>query len=159
MTILANVILSYGDSKRVYYFLGIVESLYLSLLQSRLDLRLLCLHCLLGLLQFMDALASLSDLLGQVRDLLCDLKKKHSKMYNPMYLRWGNAPHATLQLTLQVLVLSLQSLQLVKSLLIGVLHLEELCAERTSLLLSSLQLSLALLKLLLPLCKNLGRNT
>merc|ERR1719347_72206 len=98
----------------------------LSLLQGCLDLSLLSLHCLLGLLQFMDTLASLSNLLSQVRDLL-----------------------------LQVLVLSLQSLQLVQSLFVGVLHFEELCAERTSLLLSSLQLSLALLKLLLPLCQNL----
>ena len=72
----------------VYHFhfiLEIVESLYLSLLQSRLDLRLLCLHCLPGLLQLMDALASLSDLLSQVRDLLCDLKQKLVQLASLVY--------------------------------------------------------------------------
>lgn len=61
-------------------------------------------------------------------------------------------------LTLQVLVLSLQSLQMIQSLLVGVLHLEEFSAHRASLLLSSFQLSLALLILLLPLCQNLGES-
>lgn len=61
-------------------------------------------------------------------------------------------------LTLQVLVLSLQSLQMIQSLLVGVLHLEEFSAHRASLLLSSFQLSLALLILLLPLCQNLAKS-
>ena len=45
--------------------------MYLSLLKGCLDLRLLCLHLLLGLLQLMDALASLTNLFSQIRDLLC----------------------------------------------------------------------------------------
>ena len=60
--------------------------------------------------------------------------------------------------TLQVLVLPLQGLQLIQSLFIGVLHLEELSAERASLFLSTFQLSLALLILLLPFCQNLIRT-
>jgi hypothetical protein len=60
-------------------------------------------------------------------------------------------------LTLQVLVLSLQSLQMIQSLLVGVLQLEQFSAHRASLLLSSFQLSLTLLILLLPLCQYLGR--
>ena len=43
-------------------------------------------------------------------------------------------------LTLEVLVLPLQGLQMIKSLLIGVLHLEHLSAERATLFLGTLQL-------------------
>ena len=60
------------------------------------------------------------------------------------------------ELTLQVLVLALQCLQMIQRFLIGVFHLEKLSAERTSLFQGSLKLCLALLILLLPLCQNLN---
>ena len=59
--------------------------------------------------------------------------------------------------TLEVLVFPFQGLQMVQSLLVGVLHLEELCAEETALFLGPLQLRLALPILLLPLRNNLKR--
>ena len=61
-------------------------------------------------------------------------------------------------LTLEILVLPLKSLQLVKSLLIGVLHLEQLSAERASLFLGTLQLCLTLLIFLLPFCQDLWKT-
>lgn len=59
------------------------------------------------------------------------------------------------ELTLEVLVLPSDSLSLVQHLLIGVLHPEDLSAEGARLLLGSLQLSLALLVLLLPFSQDL----
>ena len=61
-------------------------------------------------------------------------------------------------LTLQVLVLTLQRFQVVQGLLIGILHLEQLRAERARLLLGGFQLSLRFLILLLPFCQDLKRN-
>ena len=61
-------------------------------------------------------------------------------------------------LTLQVLVLTLQRFQVVQGLLIGILHLKQLRAERARLLLGGFQLSLCFLILLLPLCQDLKRN-
>ena len=60
---------------------------------------------------------------------------------------------------MEVLVLPLHGLQLVQRLLIGVLQLEHLCAESASLFLSSFQLCLALLVLLLPFCQDLHRSS
>ncbi len=62
------------------------------------------------------------------------------------------------ELTLQVLVFTLHGLQLIQSFLIRVLHLEQLSAESTSLLLSSLKLCLTLLILLFPLCQHLDNT-
>ena len=61
-------------------------------------------------------------------------------------------------LTLQVLVLTLQCFQVVQGLLIRILHLKQLCAERARLLLGGFQLSLRFLILLLPLRQDLKRN-
>lgn len=61
-------------------------------------------------------------------------------------------------LTLQVLVLALQRFQVVQGLLIGILHLKQLRAERAGLLLGGFQLSLCFLILLLPFCQDLKRN-
>lgn len=58
-------------------------------------------------------------------------------------------------LTLEVLVLPLHGLQMIQRLLIRVLEFEELSAERSGLFLGALQLSLRLLKLLLPLSQDL----
>lgn len=52
---------------------------------------------------------------------------------------------------MQVLILSFESIQLIQSFLIRVLHFEELGAEGTQLFLGPLQVSLAFLILLLPL--------
>jgi hypothetical protein len=54
-------------------------------------------------------------------------------------------------LTLEVLVLSLHGLQVIQRFLVGVLQFEEFSAQRPCLLLGALQLTLRLLKLLLPL--------
>lgn len=62
------------------------------------------------------------------------------------------------RLTLQVLVLTLQRFQVVQGLLIGILHLEQLCAEGARLLLGGLQLSLRFLVLLLPFRQDLRSN-
>ena len=59
------------------------------------------------------------------------------------------------KLTLQVLVLTLHGLQVVQRLLVGILHLKHLSAERTSLFLSSFQFCLTLFMLLLPFCQDL----
>ena len=64
----------------------------------------------------------------------------------------------TERLTLQVLVLTLQRFQVVQGLLIGILHLKQLCAEGARLLLGGLQLSLRFLVLLLPLRQDLRSN-
>ena len=53
-------------------------------------------------------------------------------------------------LTFQMLVFSLQSLKVIQRLLIGVLHLEQLSAERPGLLLGGFKLSLSFLILLSP---------
>ena len=53
--------------------------------------------------------------------------------------------------TLEVLVLSLHGLKVIQRFLVGVLQFEELSAQRPCLLLGSLQLTLRLIKLLLPL--------
>lgn len=50
---------------------SILRWIYLSFFKGCLDLWLLCLHLLLGLLQFMDALTSLSNLFSQIWDFLC----------------------------------------------------------------------------------------
>uniref|UniRef100_A0A671VR35 Uncharacterized protein n=1 Tax=Sparus aurata TaxID=8175 RepID=A0A671VR35_SPAAU len=50
----------------IFFFFQVEEDIYLSLFKSCLDLRLLCLHLLLGLLQLMDALTSLTDLFSQI---------------------------------------------------------------------------------------------
>lgn len=66
-----------------------------------------------------------------------------------------NLSWQTHELTLEVLVLPSDSLSLVKHFFIGILHLEDLSAERARLLLGSLQLSLTLLVLLLPFSQDL----
>lgn len=78
------------------------------------------------------------------------------KLHNGIHFPSIKRTHA--KLTLEVLVFTLHGLQLIQSLLIGVLHLEELSAKRASLLLSSLKLSLTLLIFLLPLCQHLIKS-
>lgn len=60
--------------------------------------------------------------------------------------------------TLQVFILSFEDLKVFQCFLVRVLHLEELGAERARLLLGSIQLSLTLLILLLPLGQNLRKT-
>ena len=64
--------------------------------------------------------------------------------------------HDDWYITLQVFVLSLQGLQMVKSLLIGVFQFKELSAQRPGFFLRALQLTLRLLILLLPFRQDLG---
>jgi len=63
-----------------------------------------------------------------------------------------------INLTLKVFVLPLEGLQMIQGFFIGVLHLKKLCTKRTGLFLSSFQLCLAFLILLLPLGQNLGNS-
>ena len=55
-----------GSLSNIATIANLKQKSHLSFLQSCLDLGLLCLHLLLVLLQLMDALSSLTDLLGQV---------------------------------------------------------------------------------------------
>lgn len=59
--------------------------------------------------------------------------------------------------TLQIFILSFEDLEVLQSFLVRVLHFEELSAERSRLFLWSIQLSLTLLILLLPLRQNLRK--
>lgn len=160
--------------------------MYLSFLQGGLEFRFLLLNLLLDFLQLMNRLSSLCNLLREVGNLLCGNKHQwhgqaqsttgralsHQGDRHPCPPA-GTDPCAVVRsagqekalpgaegraLTLQVLVLPLQRFQVVQGLLIGILHLKELRAERASLLLGGFQLSLCLLVLLLPFCQDLKRN-
>merc|ERR1719219_2160379 len=102
----------------------------LGLLKSGLKLVSLLLESSLGLLELVDGLSALAKLISQIGDLL-----------------------------LQVLALSLDSLEAVKSLLVSVLGLEELGAHASRLLLAALELDLKLFLLLLVLSDNLVEVT
>lgn len=58
---------------------------------------------------------------------------------------------------MKILVFPFHGLQMIQRFFIRVLQFEKLSAERTSLFLGTFQLSLGLLKLLLPLSKDLVR--
>lgn len=120
----------------------------------------------------MDGFSTGTQLLRQVGDLLwgrgpgrsvggCHVPPMED---TPLGVPWwhhtrrlSQAPPQPLrpQRTLEVLILPLEGLQMLQRLLIGVLELEELCAEGACLLLRGLQLGLGLLILLLPLGQDL----
>ena len=90
-----------------------------------------------------------------VRSEISSAEQFYIKSVMHIYLQTSAVYIIEQKLTLEVLVFTLQGLQLIQSFFIWVLHLEKLSAERTSLFLSSLKLWLALLIFLLPFSQNL----
>lgn len=112
---------------------------HLGLLQGGLQLQLLHLQLLADLLQLMDILSSFSQLLSQVGDFLWGSEGQKAQSPCSPWTRVAppvpSPPSLRPQRTLQVLVLPLVGLQVLQGLLVGVLELEELRAERARLLL------------------------
>lgn len=99
---------------------------HLSLLQCSLELQFLSIQLLPDLLQFMDGLVAATQLLRQVRDLLCS-DEISSDLVESGGEQCGQEEYHGL--TLEVLVLPFEGLQVLERLLVGVLQLEELSAE------------------------------